>query len=808
MRLWEAAGTGIEYDDCVSSAEFCGLRLAQEIMTCAPSFYADTQRIFLSLFKDGLAYQGDGLVNWDPIDRTVLANEQVDVNGFSWRSGARVEQIKLKQWFIRITDYADRLLQDLEELEMNERWPSHVVAMQKSWLGKSEGAVLRFPLYFERFSEGLEARKHVEVFTTRADTLFGAQYIALSVDHPIVRSEADTNEQLQSFIEQSSGLPPDSKAGFRLPHVLAQNPLATLLEGANEFDNLPVYAAPYVRSDYGSGAVMGVPAHDERDHTFWKKHTDTSPRQVIKPAQSSDTQDDSGDVLTEVGYLTDVCGRYSGMHSGSAAKHIIHDLAAVDSQIAFSTVKWRLRDWLVSRQRYWGCPIPIIHCPNCGAVPVPEEDLPVTLPDIEERRWKGATGNPLEKMEDWVSTACPKCASSAQRETDTMDTFVDSSWYYLRFARSATKGSTDGSDMPVDIYIGGVEHAILHLLYARFINKYLLGPQIHGIASEPFQRLLTQGMVHGKTFKDPDTGRYLAPDDVEFLQPALPTVKSSGKTVDVSFEKMSKSKHNGVDPIHCMNKYGTDSTRAHLLFQAPPTEILEWDEEKIAGIERWLHKVWILSHDLTQEREPPHKHAYTPSTDQEVRLWKTVQSTIVSITRSLDDTFTLNTVVSDLMILTNEIQKYWKEIGKPKTDRAPSVLEHAMSILLRLMTPVAPSFSEECWEIFHNRQTTDATFSADTTASCAGFPRPDGSLEKLQARTQTCAVQINGKLKFTVEIPSPQSDLPQESLTPFVVSQVRKSATWLNASTKHHWSLEEAKKIIVARSGRILNIVF
>ncbi|KAL9052095.1 MAG: hypothetical protein Q9162_005612 [Coniocarpon cinnabarinum] len=773
----------------------------KELMTCSPDFYQDTQRLFLSLYKSGLAYQAEAVVNWDPIDRTVLANEQVDGSGFSWRSGARVEQRKLSQWFLGITRYADRLLEDLNSLESGKQWPSHVTAMQRNWLGRSEGTNVRFELKPRSGIAIPDLASDVHVFTTRLDTLFGVQYIALSTEHSLVQHVRKNDAHLDSFLAQVPDLPSDSKAGFKLSQVHACNPLAFIMENENGCMDLPVFVAPYVRSDYGSGAVMGVPAHDTRDFAFWKQHAATLPRQVVVPTRDAQLSPSVEAAFTDAGFLTDECGAYGGMESGTASEQILTDLAARDPALAVRCTKWRLRDWLISRQRYWGCPIPIIHCSSCGSVPVPERDLPVQLPKLDKTLWKDATGNPLEKDDQWCTVSCPNCGQSARRETDTMDTFMDSSWYYVRFADHAGR-QKQSSFLPVDLYIGGVEHAILHLLYARFIYKFLNAHSVQPLRhAEPFQRLLTQGMVHGKTFSDPKTGRFLKPGDVDISDPNKPRVLSSDKIANITYAKMSKSKYNGVDPLQCMQKYGADVTRAHLLFQAPPTEILEWDEDKIVGVQRWFGRIWNLTCELSSFNESLQKQSVNPQIDAEIELWRSVQATIISVHESFADTFALNTVVSDLMTLTNDIQDAERHTSESRL--APSIMTQSLSVLLRLLVPIAPSFAEECWAILHHHQ----SFAVEQTASVAGFPEPDGSLEELQARTQPCAVQVNGKLKFVLDIPIPPPELSQEALKHWILPGLVRSEQWTALSMKMGWDIDSAQRIIAVRGGRTINLV-
>lgn len=777
----------------------------KELMTCDPGFYADTQRLFLDLFKNGLAYQDKAIVNWDPVDKTVLANEQVDSNGKSWRSGAIVEKLSLRQWFFRISAFRDALLDDLQSLEGN--WPTHVISQQRNWLGKSEGASIRFTI-----SGALQDT--VEVFTTRPDTLFGVQYIALSLNHPIVQTAANSSTELRAFVDSVATMGPDSKAGFEIPGISAQNPLATI---SSYTTPLPVYVAPYVLGDYGTGAVMGVPAHDERDFTFWglngsQKHGPA--RVVLSPSRgeepSGETQEQA---QTKPGFLNSNNAQYSGLASAEAAEAIVQDLAEQD--LASRTENWRLRDWLISRQRYWGTPIPIIHCQSCGPVGVPDDQLPVVAPQITEELKSGG-GNMLEHAHDWVNVPCPKCQSPATRETDTMDTFVDSSWYYLRFAESSRSEDQSRAMMPVDIYIGGVEHAILHLLYARFIAKAMGRTSVWSAAEsgpiEPFKKLLTQGMVHGKTFSDPGTARFLKPHELDLSKPNYPMIKSTGEVADISYEKMSKSKYNGVDPTECIQKYGADTTRAHMLFQAPVSDILDWDESKIVGVQRWFRRIWSLTNDFESRNlsSIPSNATLALASNAEAELWKAVQSAIVSVTQAYADTFALNTVVSDLMNLTNAIQAASSDSGS--TSCAPITLYRATSALLRMLTPIAPSFAEECWAILHGHDASDTAFDPAKCASLAGFPEADGSLAQLEAQSQPCAFQVNGKLKFATRISPPPDDLADGSseLAEWVLTRALQSQEGKDALEKARgWDTDRSawKKVVVVKRGRTINVV-
>ncbi|KAJ5249012.1 Aminoacyl-tRNA synthetase class 1a anticodon-binding [Penicillium chermesinum] len=750
----------------------------RELATCAPEFYEHTQRIFLMLHEKGLAYQAEALVNYDPVDKTVLANEQVDANGFSWRSGAKVEKLNLKQWFFRITAFKEALLKDLDTLSGG--WPERVLSMQRNWLGKSQGAKVKFPVTIRGTAV------HVDVFTTRPDTLYGVEYVALSSNHPIVLQAAENDPSLTKFLAEASSLPPDSKAGYLLNDVHASHPLVKIDNSTEHLKRkLPVFVAPYVLSDYGEGAVMGVPGHDARDMAFFRENVNyESIPFVIEPASTKDVAEEgdrvtSATAFTQEGILTSRCGKYQGLHSKEAAQQIVGDLQK-EGQASF-VESWRLRDWLISRQRYWGTPIPIIHCSECGPVPVPKEDLPVMLPKIEGEWLKGKKGNPLESSHEWLNTECPSCGGPAKRDTDTMDTFVDSSWYYLRFLDAANKDSPFSSSVarPVDIYLGGVEHAILHLLYARFIYKFLAQSELFpSVASErlphePFKTLLSQGMVHGKTLSDPSTGRFLHPDELDLSNPDKPLIKGTQVTPSVSFEKMSKSKHNGVDPTACATNYGADATRAHVLFSAPVSEVLEWDESKIVGIERWFGRLWKLIHDTQQTLSSSSftveadslmmlgGHAVSlPSLDElsdsDADAVLATHKTISSVTACIESNpYGLNTVISDLIKLTNALS------SAPPSSPIPLYL--SVSSLLRLLAPIAPALASESWEVLHTQ-----------IISSPGRGSP------------------------------PSNGTDEQSWIIDRVLETPEGNQWLRV--KHDW--EKRRRVIVVKGGKLVNVVF
>lgn len=747
--------------------------------------------------------QKKATVNWDPVENTVLANEQVDADGRSWRSGAVVEQRELEQWFLHITEFKESLLRDLKILGENDAWPEKVLGMQRNWLGRSDGAYYRFPA--SPVSSKIQV-ENFEVFTTRPETIFAAQFLAISPNSQLADELAKEDPDLRNFLHRAKILPHDSTEGYRLSQIKAINPLSLATDAIGKgFEPLPVYVAPYVRGDYETAAVMGVPAHDARDFAFWKRHCPNDPiKYAITTGKDVSSPNGTSPIVTP-GYMTSLAGKYQGKHSQDIAKQVVSRLSG-DKQLAKATVKWKLRDWLISRQRYWGTPIPIIHCDTCGAQPVPDDQLPVKLPRVSHHWANGRTGNPLETATDWINTTCPKCHGPAKRDTDTMDTFMDSSWYYMRFPDPHNLSLPISEEaakkyLPVDIYVGGVEHAILHLLYSRFVYKAVMGllyPTQPGTKEdaeletfdrkalstqsdqEPFKRLITQEMVYGTTYTDPDSGRFLKPDEVDLSDPSSPKIAASGREPLVSFEKMSKSKHNGVDPGSFISKYGADATRAHILFQAPVGDVLNWDEHKIAGITRWLHRVYKLALSLTSSEkradwdamqhfskaasagEDPEimnskDHAAQHTTDSDV--WRTTQNTIISVTKSMEKIYPLNTAISDLTNLTNVLVKTSATASEP-------VKVAATAHLLRMLAPIAPAVAEECWSLLYPPPSRNMLFEPQQQQQPHGektWPVPDGSLSLLHSDTVRCAVKVNGRLRCVVEIPaSPPADVLQK----------------------------------------------
>lgn len=686
----------------------------REVNTSSPDYYRWTQKIFTLLFEHGLAYRKGAEINWDPVDQTVLANEQVDSEGRSWRSGAKVEKRTLEQWFIGITKYASALQGDLKLLD---QWPDKVKAMQKHWIGESHGAEIEFPC------QG-SSTENIKVFTSRPDTLFSVQFVALALNHPIVQECAKKDEDLLQFVEkEKNNDDPASKVGYLIKNLKVTIPIEVDGSVRHQYD-VPVYAAPYVLGSYGHGAVMGCPAHDERDADFWALHQPGVPvRPTVGHTKEQEARESSGLFTSKAGRVYDSSvlkngvnsmGTLTGMKSKDAAKKITGFLT--NANFGGKSVQFKIRDWLISRQRYWGAPIPIIHCDSCGPVAVPDKDLPVKLPAIDGESF--GKGNPLDKLESFVNTKCPSCGNPARRETDTMDTFIDSSWYFFRYLDSHNKDAIFRPEiatrhMPVDLYVGGVEHAILHLLYSRFIAKFLGdiglwdGKEMN---NEPIKRLVTQGMVHGKTFTDPESGRFLKPEEVDLSDNSKPLIKATGKVPSISFEKMSKSKYNGVDPGKCIDKYGADAVRAHILFSAPISDQLNWNEDQLQGVEKWLKKVLALRQVIVDRLSEPVKktssgtlyknieldgqvHDEMTLSEPELKLYNDVRLYCKKISDSIDVELSFNTIISDLMKMTNTLQSSAKiETVKPE------ILLDAYKKLLVVMSPVTPSIAEECWE--------------------------------------------------------------------------------------------------------------
>ncbi len=731
----------------------------QEVTTCSPDYYKWTQWLFLQFFNSGLAYQKESAVNWDPIDQTVLANEQVDSEGYSWRSGAKVERKLLRQWFLKITDYAEQLLNDLDKLT---GWPERVKLMQANWIGKSIGAYLEFPIV------GMEEK--IGVFTTRPDTIYGVSYVVLAPEHPLTAkvTTPERRESVENFIKEVN----DQSEQERTAENKPKRGVPTGGKAINPFNNqeVPIWIADYVLYEYGTGAVMGVPAHDVRDFEFATQY-DLPITRVIVQDDSDNDDAELKEAYTDVGILVN-SGPFNGEKSTAGKQAVIE--YAEDEGYGEGRVQYRLRDWLISRQRYWGAPIPIIHCPNCGAVPVPEEDLPVTLPENIE--FSGRGPSPLAKMEDWVNVPCPSCGTPAKRETDTMDTFIDSSWYFLRYPDAKNDRRVFDTDkvndwMPVDQYVGGIEHAILHLLYSRFFTKVLRDRGLIN-CDEPFDRLLTQGMVQAVTYKNPSTGKYIPPTQVNAKEPVDP---KTGEKLEVFYEKMSKSKYNGVDPLDVMGKYGADTARMFILFKAPPEKDLEWDDADVQGQFRFLNRLWLLASEFAAKGGTlDRRTGILPVKKEEKDLRRAIHTAIKEVNEDLDGDYQFNTAVSELMKLSNALND--------SSCKDSSVYVEGIEALLLLLAPFAPHVAEELWQM------------AGGKGSIHEQSWPELDAEALVVDEITLVIQINGKTRGTISAPAKSDRVALEELA-------RSSDV-----AGRHLDGKDIKKVIVV-PGKLVNFV-
>ncbi len=728
----------------------------REVATCSPDYYKWTQWLFLQFYQAGLAYQKEAAVNWDPIDQTVLANEQVDSEGYSWRSGAKVERKLLRQWFFKITDYAEQLLTDLDKLS---GWPDRVKLMQENWIGKSVGAYLEFPIK--------DSDEKIAVFTTRPDTVYGVTYVVLAPEHPLTPkvTVAQQKAAVDAFIEEVSN-------ESEIERTAEDKPKRGILTGGtaiNPFngEEIPILIADYVLYEYGTGAVMGVPAHDTRDFKF-ATEKQLPIKVVIVPENSEDSNPKLTEAYTEPGIMVN-SGDFDGMQS-TEGKTAIIDYAEKQGY-GKARIQYRLRDWLISRQRYWGCPIPVVHCPSCGTVPVPDADLPVKLPENVEFTGRGAS--PLSKMEDWINVPCPSCGEPAKRETDTMDTFIDSSWYYLRYTdamndQEAFKLEKANDWMNVDQYVGGIEHAILHLLYSRFFTKVLRDRGLVNV-DEPFNRLLTQGMVQAMAYKNPKTGKYIPVDKVN---PESPKDPDTGDDLEVFYEKMSKSKYNGVDPQKVLGKYGADTARMFILFKAPPEKDLEWDDADVEGQFRFLNRVWRLVNGYAEKQAEVISNKELSKEEKGLR--RAIHTAIKEISEDLEGDYQFNTAVSELMKLSNALNDA-KCINS-------GVYQEGIETLLILLAPFAPHIAEELW---HN-------LGHETSIHLQTWPQVDPTA--LVVDEITLVIQIMGKTRGTIQVPANSSKEELEKLA-------RESDIG-----KRNLDGKEVKKVIVV-PGKLVNFV-
>ena len=791
----------------------------REVTTCLPDYYRWNQWIFLKMLEKGIAYRAKASVNWCPSCLTVLANEQVDEEGRCWRCGSLVEQKEIDSWFLKITDYAEELLKDLELLKGH--WPDPVITMQKNWIGKSIGAKVKFET---------ESSKTIEVFTTRPDTLFGVTYLVLAPEHPLTLELSKGTEQeeaVKTFIEKMKRTEKRKRTTGDLEKegvsvgVYAIHPLTG--------EKIPVYTANFVLMDYGTGAVMSVPAHDQRDFEFAKKYG-LPIKVVITPEGEELKAEELQEAYTEPGVLVN-SGKFSGMKSEEAKIAITEELEKLGK--GEKAVQYRLRDWNISRQRYWGTPIPVIHCPECGIVPVPEDELPVKLP--EDAPLTGEGRSPLERVSEFINVKCPKCGRDAKRDPDTMDTFVDSSWYFLRYCSPEEKklpfNPEDASYwMVVDQYIGGIEHAVLHLLYSRFFTKVLRDLGLFKAeenhrqykffkAGEPFQNLLTQGMVCKrwvsvksllKAFNLDETSpvsaliKALSGKDVENSETVgslmrkhhitigdnavlLLGVDEIRKFIDNLDEllselekkygevsKMSKSKLNVVDPDEMIEKYGADATRLYVLFAAPPESEFEWKTEGIEGAYRFLRRVFQF---VVENRELFDQEIEGEPSKVGKELRRKVHQTLKKVTDELQERFKFNTAIAAIMELFNEISKFKAEIDGDK-----NVLKEAIEKLIVMLSPFTPHVAEEMWEI-----TGHTTLLAEEK-----WPEVDESALKVEEIE--IPVQVNGKVRGRITIPA---DADEETVRELALS---------NEKIKKYTEGKNIIKFIYVK-GRLVNIV-
>jgi leucyl-tRNA synthetase len=694
----------------------------RELATCDPEYYRWEQWFFTRLFEQGVVYKKTAVVNWDPVDQTVLANEQV-IDGKGWRSGAPVERREIPQWFLKITDYAEELLAGLDTLE---GWPEQVRTMQRNWIGRSEGIEMQF---------GVEGRDDtLLIYTTRPDTVMGVTYVAVAPEHPLAAEAAVVSPALQTFIDECR----NTRVAEADVATMEKKGVDTGLKAVHPISGavVPVWAANFVLMEYGHGAVMAVPAHDQRDYEFAQQHG-IEIRQVVHPASDDQVADMETAAFVEKGVLQD-SGEFSGLTSEQAFDAIGDWLEQAGK--GQRQVNYRLRDWGVSRQRYWGCPIPIINCPGCGAVPVPEADLPVILPtDVTV----DATGSPLKKLAGFIETTCPQCHGNAQRETDTFDTFFESSWYFARYAcadqHNAMVDERANYWMPVDQYIGGIEHAVLHLLYARFFNKLMRDAGLLA-NDEPFTCLLTQGMV----LKDGS--------------------------------KMSKSKGNTVDPQGLIDRYGADTVRLFTMQAAPPEQSLEWSDSAVEGAYRFLKRLWARAHEHVSGGEAPVLDREALS-DTQKKLRFSVHRTLAKVSDDIGRRFTFNNVVSANMELLNELNKF---IDTSEQGRA--VLQEALEAVVLMLSPIIPHICHALWqELGH----------AEAVVDCSW---PECDREALVQDSVPLVIQVNGKVRGRINVPA---DAEKEDLEELVLSE---------PNVKKHIQDKPVKKIIVV-PGKLVNVV-
>ena len=743
----------------------------REVATCKEDYYKWTQWFFEQFYKKGLAYKKEAKVNWCETCHTVLANEQV-IDGLCWRCDNPVEKKDLSQWFLRITEYADRLLDDLDTLD---GWPQRVKLMQKNWIGRSEGTEFSFdvPSINERIS----------VYTTRVDTIYGVSYVVLAPEHPYVErliENAPNKTDLDAFITRMRNMSDIDRTSTEAPKEgmftgsYAVNPMSG--------EQVPIWIANYVLVDYGTGAVMGSPAHDERDWEFAHKYD-----LPIKPVVSHNGENYNFDTWEESDHEDGVLinsGEFDGQTSEEARKNIT--AALHERGIGEGKTNFRLRDWLISRQRYWGVPIPVVYCEKCGEQLVPEEELPVRLP--EDVKFESGAVSPLATSEAFMNAKCPKCGGPARRETDTMDTFVDSSWYYLRYLNPSDKDNPfDKNDAtkntPVDQYIGGIEHAVMHLLYARFFHKVFrdLG---YLDTNEPFKNLLTQGMVLDYSYYSNNERRYLFRDEVE-MKDGNPISKKTGEILVSKLEKMSKSKNNGLDPESIIREYGADATRLFSLFAAPPEKELEWNMNGVVGAYRFINRIYLLVQENREILNKKYSETIVENRNKyDESLQRKTHLTIKKVTESMEDNFHFNTAIAAIMELLNELTTFKQNVLdiNEKSSESDKIFKESMESIILMISPFSPHVSEELW-----REMGEEGYIFN-----ASWPK---FIEKLTISNEvTIAVQVNGKLRGTLvtKLDSTENEVFEKALQISNVSQFIEGK-------------EIVKKILV--KNKLLNIV-
>ena len=751
---------------------------SRELATCDPQYYRWNQWLFLRMLERGIAYRHTGIVNWDPVDQTVLANEQV-IEGRGWRTGALVQKREIPMYYLAITRYADELLESLAQLP---GWPERVKLMQANWIGRSEGCEIGFP-YAPDTREVLKAAGALKVFTTRADTLFGVTFMAVAAEHPVALAAAARDARVAAFVEEC-------RRGSVMEADLAtqeKKGLPTGLHVQHPFtgEAIPVWVANYVLMAYGEGAVMGVPGHDERDFEFALKHS-LPIRTVVRSASGAYERVEAPWIAAygEHGITVD-SGEFSGLSFQAATDAIATALEA--KGLGRKRIQYRLRDWGISRQRYWGCPIPLVHCARCGEVPVPDDELPVLLP---EDLVPDGSGNPLARSAAFVECACPRCGGAARRETDTMDTFVDSSWYFVRYAcTDQTQAPVDeraGYWLPVDQYIGGIEHAILHLLYSRFWTKLMRDIGLLGIG-EPFTNLLTQGMVLNDIYwhqQAEGRRRYFNPADVEVRQ--LPdgtriyeVDAPDGGTLQVTHEglgKMSKALNNGVDPEHLVARYGADTARLFVMFASPPEQTLEWSDEGVQGALRFLRRLWGAVYEHVQRPRAPALQAHTLSAAQR-DLRRIAHEKLAKASDDIGRRRNFNTAIAQVMELLNAVSRF-----EDSSEQGLAVRQEALEIAVLVLSPMAPHICHTLWHALgHAGAVIDER-----------WPQPDPAA--LVQEAVEIVVQVNGKLRARLELPANADEA------------AARSAALADERVRRFVGEKPVRKVIVV-PGKLVNVV-